>query len=356
MRLGIIGFPQSGKTTIFNALTRGDRPTTLSGGRFEVHTAVVDVPDRRVDRLADLFNPDKITYAKVTYADIAGVDNGSGTKGFSGALLTQLTQMDGLLHVVRCFEDPSVPDSLGNLNPGRAITKMDAELLLNDLIVVEGKLERLFEEQRRSGSRDKAVIAREIDLFQKLQSALEDELPLRDLALTVSELKELSSFGFLTLKPLLVVLNVGDEQSPPSISYPHQRSLVVDMQGKLEMELVQLPAEEIDAFKASYGIQELGLERVIRLSYDLLGYQSFFTVGEDEVRAWRARRGATAHEAAGVIHTDLQKGFIRAEVIAHDELLALGSLVEARTRGRFRLEGKDYILCDGEIMHVRFNV
>jgi GTP-binding protein YchF len=352
MRLGIIGFPQSGKTTIFNALTRDDRPTKLSGGRFEVHTAVVDVPDRRVDRLADLFSPDKITYAKVTYADIAGVENGSGSKGFSGALLTQLTQMDGLLHVVRCFEDPSVPDSLGSLDPARTIAKMDAELLLNDLIVVEGKRERLLEEQRRKGSRDGRVI----DLFQKLRTALEEETPLRDLAFTASELKELSSFGFLTLKPLLVVLNVAEGQSLPPIRYPHQHSLVVDMQGKLEMELVHLPGEEIDAFKASYGIQELGLERVIRLSYDLLGYQSFFTVGEDEVRAWRARRGATAHEAAGVIHTDLQKGFIRAEVIAHDELLALGGLNEARTRGRFRLEGKDYILRDGEIMHVRFNI
>ncbi len=356
MRLGIIGLPQSGKTTIFNALTRGNVPTSVSGGRFEVHTAVVDVPDERVDRLAAIFRPQKVIYAKVTYADIAGLEGSASKGGISGPLLNQLTQMDGFVHVVRCFEDPSIPHPAGRVDPGRDIEAMDAELLLNDLIAVERKLERLAEEKRKGGGREKALIEREIALFEKLHQVLSQEKPLRDLELLPEEEKTLSGFGFLTRKPVLIILNLADGQSPPSIHYPHQRSAVVALQGRLEMELAQLSPEDAQVFMAEYGIEELGLSKVIRLSYDLLGLQSFFTVGPDEVRAWTIHRGDTAHTAAGVIHTDLQKGFIRAEIIAYQDLIALGSLSEARARGKLRLEGKDYILQDGEIMHVRFNI
>ncbi len=356
MRLGVIGFPQSGKTTIFNALTRGDQPVTMSGGRVEIHTAVVDVPDPRVDRLAALFNPQKTTYAKVTYADIAGLEGANGKKGLAGALLNQLNQVDGLLHVVRCFENPSVPHSLGCIDPLRDIVAMDSDLLINDLIAVERKQERLTEELRRNVKGDKAQMERELALFTKLNEALQQEIPLRDVEFSDDELKDLSGFGFLTLKPMLVVLNLSEGQESPSIDYFHKNSLVVSLQGKLEMDLAQLPPDEVEVFKSAYGLEELGLARVINLSYDLLGYQSFFTVGEDEVRAWRARRSATAYEAAGVIHSDLQKGFIRAEVIAQEELLALGGLTQARSGGKLRLEGKDYLLHDGEIMHVRFSI
>jgi GTP-binding protein YchF len=355
MRLGIIGLPQSGKTTIFNALTHGDQPLTSNGGGFEVRTAVVDVPDRRIDVLAHLFNPDRTVHAKVTYADIAGLD-GKANRSVSGPLLNQLTQMDGFLHVVRCFESPSVAHPLGDLGATRDIQVLDSELLLNDLIIVEHKIERLEEERRRNGGKDRSQIEREMALFQRLQGALSEEIPLRDLDWSPDEEKMLSGYGFLTRKPVLIVLNLAEGQDPPQVSYDHKRSAVVDLQGKLEMDIAQLPPEDAEVFLDEYGISEPGLERVIRLSYDLLGLIPFFTVGEDEVRAWTVHRGSTALEAAGAIHSDLQKGFIRAEVIAWDDLVDLGSLAEGRAKGKLRLEGKDYLVKDGEIMHVRFNV
>jgi len=356
MRLGIIGLPQSGKTTVFNALTRGNQPTTMSGGRFEVHTGVVDVPDPRVDRLSEMFKPEKTVYAKVTYADIAGLEGGASKTGLSGALLNQLTQMDGFVHVVRCFSEANIPHPAGSVDPLRDIAAMDGELLINDLISVERKLERLAEEWRKGGGRERGVIERENQLFQKLNTSLSAEKPLRDLDLTPDEERNLSGYGFLTRKPLLLLLNLSEGQNPPALEYPHQHSAVVPLQGKLEMDLAQLPADEAELFMAEYGIQELGLEKVIHLSYNLLGLESFFTVGPTEVHAWTVSRGTNAHEAAGVIHTDLQKGFIRAEVIPYADLVALGGLSEARAKGKLRLEGKEYVLHDGEIMHVRFNV
>jgi ribosome-binding ATPase YchF (GTP1/OBG family) len=352
MKLGIIGIPQSGKTTLFNALTRGDTPTSASAGRIEVHTAVVDVPDPRVDRLSALFKPKKTIYAKVTYADIAGLEGGTARSGISGQLLNQLAQMDGFLHVVRCFESELVPHPAGSVNPLRDVESMLGELLLNDMVMVERKLERLADERRKGGT-DKAVVERQIALFERLQEALSENIPLRKIDLSVDEARELSSYGLLTRKPVLTVFNLGEGQAPPPITLDHTS---VPLQGKLEMELAQLPTEEAAEFMAEYGISELSLSRMIGLSYELLQLQSFFTVGEDEVRAWTLRRGATAHEAAGEIHTDLQKGFIRAEVIACDELIALGGLNEARSKGKLRLEGKDYPVKDGEVVHIRFNI
>ena len=354
MRLGIIGLPQTGKTTIFNALTRGNQPVTTSGGRFEVHTGVVDVPDVRVDRLSQMFKPKKTIYAKVTYADIAGLEGGK--TAISGALLNQLSQMDGFLHVVRCFDDPSVPHPAGSVNPERDLLTMDSELLLNDMIAVERKLERLVEERKKGAGREKVVIEREAVLFERFQQVLGNETPLREIAITAEEEKMLAGFGFLTRKPLLLLYNLAEGQAAPATSSLRPGVGMVDLQGKLEMDIAQLPPEDAQIFMQEYGIQEPGLNRVIRLSYDLLGLQSFFTVGPDEVRAWTIRRGATAHEAAGEIHSDLQKGFIRAEVVTYEDLVALGGLPEARNKGKLRLEGKEYIVQDGEICHIRFNV
>ena len=275
----------------------------------------------------------------------------------SGQLLNLLTQMDGLLHVVRCFEDANVPHPAGSVNPQRDIATMDAELLLNDMIAVERKLERLAEERKKGGGRERAVIEREALLFRALQGdLLSREIPLREIDLTAEEEKTLSGFGFLTRKPLLVLLNLHEGQEIPAIEYPHAHSNLVALQGKLEMEIAQLAPEDAEVFMAEYGITELGLARVIRVSYDLLGLISFFTVGADEVRAWTIHSGSSAYDAAGEIHTDLQKGFIRAEVIPYDELIALGGLNEAKAKGRLRLEGKEYIVHDGEIVHIRFNV
>ncbi|MDH5506504.1 MAG: redox-regulated ATPase YchF [Anaerolineae bacterium] len=352
MRLGIIGLPQSGKTTIFNALTRGDQPTTMSG-RMEVHNAVVPVPDPRVDRLAEIYNPKKTTYARVEYADIAGLDGSAGDAGISGALLNELAQMDGFLHVVRVFEDDSVPHMASSIDPLRDIASMDSELLLNDLIAIERKLERLATER----GRDKAVVEREKELFQRLHTALaDDETPLRTIQLSAEDRKAIAGFGFLTLKPMLVVLNLSEGQPAPDVSAVTPHSNVVALQGRLEMEIAQLPPDEAGVFLEEYGIKEPSLFRMIRESYELIGLLSFFTVGEDEVRAWTVRRGASAPEAAGAIHTDLQKGFIRAEVVAYDDLASLGSMAAAREKGVLRVEGKDYIVHDGDIVHVRFNV
>ena len=354
MRLGIIGLPQSGKTTVFNALTRGHQPVTTSGGRYEVHTGVVDVPDGRVDCLSQMFKPKKTVYAKVTYADIAGLEGGK--TAVTGALLNTLSQMDGFLHVVRCFEDANIPHPAGGVDPGRDIATMDAELLLNDLIAVERKLERLADERRKGGGRERGVIDREIALFERLQSILNEEIPLRELEFSPEEERSLSGYGLLTLKSMQVLLNLAEGQVLPDMDYRHTGCALVDLQGKLEMEIAQLSAEDAAIFMQEYGIQEAGLSRVIHCSYDLMGLLSFFTVGPEEVHAWTLRRGATAYEAAGEIHTDLQKGFIRAEVIPFDELVALGGLNEARAKGKLRLEGKEYIVHDGEIVHIRFNV
>lgn len=356
MRLGIIGLPQTGKTTLFNALTRGTQPTGNPSGRIEIHTAVVDVPDPRVDHLSGMFKPKKTIFAKVTYADIAGLDGSASKTGISGTLLNQLTQMDGFIHVVRCFENEAVPYPGGSLNPRNDIGMMDSEFILNDLIAVERKLERLKEERHKGGGRDKAIIEREFVLFERLQAALSEEKPLRDEPISLEEDKILSGFGFLSRKPVLLVLNQSEGQAPPSIEYQHKHSQVVSLQCKLEMEISQLPPDEAQLFLKEYGISEPSLNRMIRLSYDLLGLQSFFTVGPDEVRAWTVRRGATAPEAAGEIHTDLQKGFIRAEVVTYTDLTTLGGMPEARNKGKLRLEGKEYIVQDGDILNIRFNL
>ncbi|MBA4398349.1 MAG: redox-regulated ATPase YchF [Anaerolinea sp.] len=352
MRLGIIGLPQSGKTTLFNALTRATQPTGTTG-KIEVHTAVVEVPDPRVDVLSSMFKPKKTIYARVTYADIAGLDGSASKSGIAGTLLNQLTQMDGFIHVVRCFEDEAVPHPQGSVDAARDLAAMDSEFVLNDLIAAERKLERLAEERKKGGGRDRATIDREIVLFERLQAALTDEIPLRDMDISAEEEKMLSGFGFLSRKPVLVVFNLAEGQAAPEITYDHHHSQLVALQGKLEMDIAQLPAEDAQLFMEEYGIEEPSLNRMIRLSYDLLGLQSFFTVGPDEVRAWTVRRGATAPEAAGEIHTDLQKGFIRAEVVTYDDLVSLGGLSEARAKGKLRLEGKEYIVQDGEVLNIR---
>jgi GTP-binding protein YchF len=352
MKLGIIGLPQSGKTTIFNALTRGNAPTTASAGRIEIHQAVVDVPDSRVDKLSAMFKPKKTIYAKVAYADIAGLETGAAKTGISGQLLNQLNQMDGLLLVVRAFEDDNVVHPNGSVDPKRDVDTMLNELLLNDLIAVERKLDKLTEERKKGGT-DKVLNERQTVLFTRLHEALNEGKPLRQLNYTHEEIKELSSFGLLTRKPILTVFNLGEGQSAPAVELDHPN---VSLLGKLEMEIAQLSPDDAAVFMQEYGIGELSLSRMIRLSYDLLQLQSFFTVGEDEVRAWTVHRGAHALEAAGEIHTDLQRGFVRAEVVAYEDLISLGSMQEAKAKGRLRLEGKEYPVKDGDIVHIRFNV
>jgi len=309
------------------------------------------VPDARVDGLSAMFKPRKTIYAQVTYADIAGLEAEGGKGGFSSPLLNQLATMDGFLQVVRVFEHPTVPHPSGSVDPARDLAAVDGELLLNDMLAVERKLERLNDESKKGIVKDKGLHTQELALFTRLQEALAAGKPLRDVELSPIEEKLLSSYQLLTRKPMLVVFNVGEE--PPGALPPTPHS--VSLQGKLEMEIAQLPPDEAAEFLKEYGIEEPSLNRMIKLSYDLLGLQSFFTVGEDEVRAWTVRRGATAPEAAGEIHTDLQKGFIRAEVTSYGDLVNLGGYVEVKAKGKLRLEGKEYIVQDGDVLNIRFS-
>jgi hypothetical protein len=360
MELGIIGLPNSSKTTIFNALTRGDRPTAAAAsGKLEFHTAIVDVPDPRVDRLSQIYKPRKTTYAKVTYTDIAGLDQGLAQKGIGGELRNRIARMDAFVHVVRAFEDPTVPHPMGAIHPQRDLDVLDGEMLLLDMLTVQNRLERIAETLRRAkkNSEEQQALLAEEALFQRLAAALDAGTPLRDLDLSAAEEHATRSFGFLTLKPVMVLVNTGDVVRPAEelITYAHRHTALLSLQGKLEMEIAQLDLEEATVFMAEFGIAEPALKRMIQVSYDLVGLQSFFTVGDDEVRAWTVRQDATAVEAAGAIHSDLARGFIRADVVAYDDLIAAnGSMADARKAGKARLEGKDYGVQDGDILHVRF--
>jgi GTP-binding protein YchF len=358
MRLGIIGLPQCGKTTIFNALTGQDVPTGFgSAGQLEVHTAVVPVPDERVDFLSTLYKPKKTTYATVTFKDIGGLDSGMGEGGISGPLRNELSQVDGFVHVVRVFEDENVPHSQDTIDPQRDIEIMNGEFLLLDLIAVERRQERLKDEwNKRPDLRRQNEL--ETALMQRLQAQLEADRPLRDLDLTGDERKMISGYGLLTLKPMLILFNCGDEAPAPEslVDESARTSAMVSLQGKIEAEIAQLSAEDREMFLEEYGIEEPSASRVIRLGYDLMSIQSFFTVGEDEVRAWSMPVGGSAVEAAGTIHSDLARGFIRAEVTPYTVIHELGDMKAVKAAGKQGLEGKTYVVQDGDILTIRFNV
>ncbi|MCZ2098471.1 MAG: redox-regulated ATPase YchF [Chloroflexota bacterium] len=362
MRLGIIGLPNSGKTTIFNALTGSTYPTEpFSSGQLEVHTAIVNVPDARVDRLSEVFKPKKTTYATVQYTDIGGLDKGIGEGGLSGPMRNELQQVDGFVHVVRAFADDAVLHPHDTIDPRRDLDIIDGEFLLLDLIAVENRLARLDEERKKGKVENKQQNAAETELMERLHAHLSAERPLRDLDnLTPVELKSLRGYGLLTLKPVLVVFNTGEAADDPTatLDYDHRKTLVLALQGRLEAEIAQLddPAD-VALFLEEYAISEPSRDRVIHLSYQLLDILSFLTYGEDEVRAWPLRQGGTAVDAAGTIHSDLARGFIRAEVIAYDDFIAAGaSVAEVKARGKMRLEGRDYVVRDGDMIVVRFAI
>ncbi len=357
MRLGIIGLEASGKTTVFNALTGAQLETgTMAGrGRVDVHEASVDVPDARLEAVSEVFKPKKTTYAKVTYADIGGMSVGAGSDGLPGPLVNQIEQMDGLLLVVRAFQDPSVPSTLGDVDPARDATALDGELLLSDMITVERRLDKL-EEERQKGGRDRAQVEREQAIFQRAMEHLNQEQPLRRMKLSAEDFAALTGFGLLTLIPILIVVNLGEDQSLADMGEMIAGVSALGLQGKLEMEIAQLPVDQAAEFLAEYGIEVPGRERVIRSSYDALGLHSFFTGNKDEVRAWTLPRGGTCLDAAATVHSDMARGFIRAEVINWEDLVSLGGLAEARAQGRLRLEGKDSVVSDGDVIYIRFNI
>jgi ribosome-binding ATPase len=353
MQIGIIGMPQTGKTTLFQALAgSGKAVSAFSSGKLEILTAVAEIPDIRVDQLSRMFQPERTVFAKVTFADIAGLDKGISKKGLPGAFVNLLGQMDAFVHVVRAFDNPAVAHSEGTVDPVRDLALLDTEFLLQDLTTVERRYERLLEGLKK-GAMDREQGLKEKQWLETMKAALEAEKPLRDLGWTPEEAKSFKGYGFLSLKPVLVVVNTGDNGAGPEIAYAHQASAVVYLSARLEKEISELSAEDAALFMEEYAITELSRSRVLQLSYDILGLQSFFTVGEDEVRAWTIRRGATALEAASVIHSDLARGFIRAEVVGFKELIELGGLNQVKNKGRLRLEGKEYVVQDGEIVHIR---
>jgi GTP-binding protein YchF len=361
--LGIIGFQRSGKTTVFNAVTRGHAETGSYGAGVQPNIGVVKVPDQRLDDLAKLFNPKKLTHADIRYIDFPGAAFGEG-HGPSPQFLNQLARCDALIHVVRAFRDETVPHPQGSVDPARDAAAMDLELAFADAAFIEKRLERIDAQVRsmKAGERDAAE--REVDLLKRLKTALEADTPLRGQHLSDEEQKLLLNYQFLTDKPLLVVVNIDEADvaraNEVEASFSAQaggpHAAVAAISGKIEQELAQMSDDDAVEFRNDLGIVESGLDRMIRMSYALTGLISFFTVGPDECRAWNVRDGATAPTAAGKIHTDLERGFIRAEVVYWSDLLSDGSLAEARKHGHLRQEGKSYVVKDGDVINVLFNV
>ena len=357
MNLGIIGLAASGKTTLFNVLTGANLETgTLSAaGRLELRTAAVDVPDERLDALIPLFKPKKITYTKITYADIGGLSIGAGREGLPGPLVTELEKMDGLLVVVRAFEDPNVPHPSEVVDVSADATALAAEFVLHDMVSVDRRLARLAEE-RGKGGRDRAIIDREIELFERVSETLNQQVPLRHAGLRSEERQMLVGFGLLSLIPQLIVVNIGEDQPVLTPELDGVMDPVIVLQARLEMEIAQLLPEEQASFLKEYGLKQPGRLRVIQASYQLLGLISFFTGNDDELRAWTLPQGGTCLQAADTIHSDLARGFIRAEVIRWDELAALEGLSQARAAGKLRVEGKQGPVLDGDLVYIRFNL
>lgn len=359
LRAGLIGFPSSGKTALFQLLTSA-REAPRTGGRQEAHVGVSRVPDERLDRLTALFNPKKHTPATVEFADMGGA---AGTRTGAAALLdvAPFRNADALLHVVRMFRDPAVPHAAGSIDPARDVRTMEEEVILADLGVVERRLERLERDLKKSSAG--AELKKEQEILVRCRALLEEGKPLRTLDLPPEDARRLRGFQFLSAKPLLIVLNLDEAdlaQSDDAVALAGISEYVqgantraVPICAKIELEIAQLDPADAAAFLADLGLRESGLDRVIRASYELLGYISFFTVGEDENRAWSIPRGTNAQNAGGEIHTDIQRGFIRAEVVRYEHLLARGTLAACRDHGELRLEGKEYIVLDGDVINFR---
>lgn len=364
MEIGIMGLSSAGKTVVFNALSRAKVPVaTFSAPASEPNRAVVKVPDTRLAALAALFQPQKVTPADVRYVDVAGLMQGMGSDSQATQLLGQLRNSDALLIVARGFMNEAVAHPLGSVDPERDLEVLATELLLADLAVAEKRLERLEKEGRNNkGSEvERQERARECASLQAIQAALADGKPVRSVALDEVDQKALRGYGFLTQKPWLILLNTDDGGAEAQLierlraRWADAATEVAAIAGRLEMDLAELSPEEAAEFLAAWEVAEPALDRVIQLSYRLLDLISFFTVGEDEVRAWTLHRGANAVDAAAAIHTSIAKAFIRAEVVHHDELLACGSLAEARKRGLLRSEGRTYVIRDGDVAHVLHN-
>ena len=358
MKTGIIGLPQVGKTSLFRILTKANLSEHAYSNPREAHIGVAKVPDDRLDRLAALYSPKKLTHASVEYVDVGAIGQEALKET---AYLGNLRSVDALAHAVRAFADPSIPH-VGPVDPLRDIKNVEFDLVVSDLGQIEKRLERLEKDLKKMRSPD---LEKEFDLLKRAKTHIEGELPLREMEMTPEDKKRLRGFMFLSEKPILYVLNIGestalgDDLDNAVAKYkltevaarPNAGAAAIC--GKVEAELAEMSDADAAEFLSSYGLKESGLVRLIRTTYALLGLISFFTAGQDECRAWTIPVHTRAVEAAGAIHTDLEKHFIRAETIRWDQLLEAGSEADARARGTLRLEGKEYIVQDGDVMHIR---
>ena len=358
MKIGLFGFPMTGKTTIFRLLTGVDVSGYAKSG--EARVAMTRVPDPRLDRLTAIYAPKKRTHATVEYIDLAGVEKGEAAKALP---LAQLRTADALVHVVRAFQDDDVARSEGSVDPASDVATMETEFILTDLMVAEKRAEKL---QLQLTKTNQDEDRKELALFRRIIEALESETPLRNLEFSEQERFRLRGYTFLSMKPLLIAVNA-DESDTSRLAQgaagfglgelaSRPQTEVVALSAKIEAEIAQLDTEDARSFMDDLGIAEPALERMIRASYRLLGRVSFFTVGPDECRAWTIRRGTPARAAAGTIHSDIERGFIRAELVGYEDLISAGSWSACRDRGALRLEGKDYVMQDGDVVDFRFNV
>jgi GTP-binding protein YchF len=369
MKVGIVGLPHVGKTTIFNLLTQGRIDTSSWGSAREAHIGIAHVPDPQLDRLAEIAKPKKITYATVEYVDLPGLSRGEGKAALQGeakemaTYLNSLKNIDALLHVVRGFDDPNFPHVEGTVDPLRDIGLFELEMIFSDLAIVEKRLERLSKDLKKIKSPELEL---EHEVLLRFKEALESEKPLRDLELTAEEEKRIRGFTFLSAKPILILLNIGDQDASKIEHVIDEFGLqklaamrnvgITAVCGKIESEISALPAEDAQMFMEDLGISGSALKRIIQKSYDLLGVFSFYTVGEPEARAWTIPHNTTAMQAAGVIHTDIEKGFIKAEVVSFRDMVELGSFQAAKSKGVLRLEGREYRVQKGDVILFRFNL
>src|SRR6204780_2763295 len=353
MQTGIIGLPQVGKTTLFRILTKAS--VEAKGGSQETRVGVAKVPEPRLIELAKLYNPKKITYATVQYVDLGGIQ-GERTR----EALASLREVDTIAHVIRVFDDPTVPHAAGSIDPLRDATNLELELILSDHDQITRRLERVEKDLKKKAD---PLLVLEKNVLEKCKAHLEAEKPWRELDLTADERKPIGGFLFLSARPVLYVLNVGDDEADKLDNAVERHNLgalagkpnsaVVAICGRLEAELAEMDEKEAAELLASYGLKEPGLNRLIRATYDLMGLIQFFTAGEPEVRAWTIRKVSTAQKAAGAIHSDIERGFIRAEVVKWSDLLAAGSIAAAREKAQVRLEGKEYIVQEGDVILFR---
>jgi GTP-binding protein YchF len=355
VQLGILGLPKSGKTTLFNILTASHQATDKYSSSSQTNMGMATVRDTRLEALRDLFNPKRYVPATVQYVDIPGMKRGESAESLD---LAKLKTVDALVHVARAFDDPEILHPEGSVDPARDVDMLDLELILADHTIVEKRLERLDKATKR-GLTPEELRERQI-LADIVMPALESEKPLREVELDPDDEKRLRGFQLLSAKPMLQVVNVDEAraaEAPEALGIKVRPAVrAVTVSAPIEQEISALPPEEQREFLADLGLTAPSLDRVTRASYDLLGVISFFTVGEDEVRAWTIRRGTKAREAAGTIHSDIERGFIRAEVVHCDDLIRLKTMAACRDAGLLRLEGKEYVMKDGDVAHFRFNV